>query len=841
MRSISTPVRLAPLIVALIYLLGSGLLLAVGPWPWPFPDPFELYAYLLLAPLCLAIGYLTAAFGTPRTYGGKWSWKRVFWCCAITTLVLLPATSKARSGSWIPNVVEGLTDPGKAYLHAQTAQDTTSWVEYLRVLLGVPLTLLLPLTVYRWRRLSRSMRIAGAVGILGYLSIFVAIGTNKALADAAILICGLGAATVLAGQITLTRRRAFQLGGAALAIVAGFLVFFSAGQFTRGGGLAKSLDVDINDVNWTSAARPPEERYEALKARGAAYGAGPNQAAAIPQLVFANVNNPLIEPLPAKLQRAAISLTGYLSEGYFGLSLAMDQPWVPTYGLGSAYFIVRNASRLLHSPSFEDRPYPMRVETHTGWDAWGRWTAFYAWVASDLSFPGTLLLMLLIGRILALSWLDTIEGSNPFAIGMFGVLVLLIAYIPANNQVFADGETAVGFVGLLILWLWTRKRPPPGVYLPIARRIRSLSARTAIAAVAAIAVVGAGTAVLLRPMPSNRFLAHATIDPAPSAAVPSRSQLTTDAAFLGKLARWPGVVSSVLSTTSSYLSTADVVQRLQVVPTDSGLVSLRVGGPTVSAARGLADAFARDVQTLASEVQNGASAGVAKLAAFSRGAFSADPARVQLKSARGRFHRVVSVRCGAVVGCGSGTDLIFPLLAGRTYRVIAWVRSTTKRPADLVLAVGNQALSATGPSRVVKTGWTELRAAWTPRQDLYSSSLAVQTWSSKRARFELGSVRMVAPRDAIRQLLTALGVSNPHPHSLLKDARFTRHSPARDAGSLTSPALPWALFGFVAWALVAGAIALAVRRRGSPPAKGHEWPAASASIRRWLRGTVRAR
>ncbi len=36
--------------------------------------------------------------------------------------------------------------------------------------------------------------------------------------------------------------------------------------------------------------------------------------------------------------------------------------------------------------------------------------------------------------------------------------MLIIAYMPANNQIFADGETAVGFVGLLVLWLLTRRR-----------------------------------------------------------------------------------------------------------------------------------------------------------------------------------------------------------------------------------------------------------------------------------------------------------------------------------------------------------------------------------------------
>src|SRR5207302_1373164 len=145
----------------------------------------------------------------------------------------------------------------------------------------------------------------------------------------------------------------------------------------------------------------------------------------------------------------------------------------------------------------EDRPYPMRVETHTGWDAYGHWSAFYAWIASDVSFPGTLLLLALLGRGLALSWLDTVDGANPFAIGVFGLLVLMLAYIPANNQIFQNGESAVGFVGLIALWLLTRRRVAPGTYMPAGERFRALVGRSRVGLVAFLALAGAVTATWL--------------------------------------------------------------------------------------------------------------------------------------------------------------------------------------------------------------------------------------------------------------------------------------------------------------------------------------------------------
>src|SRR5207248_3260283 len=118
-----------------------------------------------------------------------------------------------------------------------------------------------------------------------------------------------------------------------------FIVFFSSGQFTRSGGLASFADVDTTQVNWNSPARPPDERYSALRARGAAFGLGPGQSDGARNIVFANLNNPLVRPLPGKTRRAAVALSAYLTEGYYGLSLALDQPWVPTYGVGSSYFL----------------------------------------------------------------------------------------------------------------------------------------------------------------------------------------------------------------------------------------------------------------------------------------------------------------------------------------------------------------------------------------------------------------------------------------------------------------------------------------------------------------------
>jgi len=457
-------VRLAPIVVAMVYLNGTVLLLASDLWPWPIKDPVRLYIFLIFTPLCLLGGYLSAAFGMPGSYSGRWSLRSVFWVCAVATLVVLPVTSHARTGSWYPNVVTGLRDPGSAYANSVALQASGQWIEYVRILLGVPLTLLVPLTVYFWKTLTKPMRVVAFIAIGSYLGIYVAAGTNKELADAAILISALGAAAVLAGRISVSRRRVLAVAGTGIAAIALLLIFFSAGQSSRTGGLAVSLDINARAPNWSSPARPPDAQYAALVARGDAFSPAKYESEhphAGSPLVLANRNSWVVAPLPEHLRRSFIALAGYLTQGYYGLSLALEQPYVPTYGLGGSQFLARVGSRLVGSAKFEDRPYPMRVESKDGWDAYGLWITFYAWIASDITFPGVLLLMVVIGRLLALGWLDTLEGSNPFAVGAFALLVLMVAYLPANDQLLSSGESTVGFIGLLALWMWTRRTPAP--------------------------------------------------------------------------------------------------------------------------------------------------------------------------------------------------------------------------------------------------------------------------------------------------------------------------------------------------------------------------------------------
>ena len=138
----------------------------------------------------------------------------------------------------------------------------------------------------------------------------------------------------------------------------------------------------------------------------------------------------------------------------------MGHEWRPTYGLGFSDFVRHNALRVAGQSEREDaitaRTYSGQIE-EDGWPIGQFWGTFFIHPASDIGFPGTVVLTGLIGLAFGLSWRDLLQRGNPFAAAVFYYLCILVIYLPANNQLYQGGELAIGFTALLAAWLWTRR------------------------------------------------------------------------------------------------------------------------------------------------------------------------------------------------------------------------------------------------------------------------------------------------------------------------------------------------------------------------------------------------
>lgn len=158
------------------------------------------------------------------------------------------------------------------------------------------------------------------------------------------------------------------------------------------------------------------------------------------------------ETLGAQLAFPIIMFTGYMSQGYYGLSLAFEQQFTWTAFAGSSYSISVILNQVFGAPFLVEQSYPYLVGTTTGWDQ-TKWHTVFAWLASDLTFPGVVVFMGFVGFLYGRAWIEVLRFGNPFSLLVFAMLSIGLVFAPANNQLMhAPGGLAMTF-GTLILYM----------------------------------------------------------------------------------------------------------------------------------------------------------------------------------------------------------------------------------------------------------------------------------------------------------------------------------------------------------------------------------------------------
>lgn len=160
----------------------------------------------------------------------------------------------------------------------------------------------------------------------------------------------------------------------------------------------------------------------------------------------------LEEYLGAQLAFPLLMFSGYLSQGYYGLSLAFEQPFTWTAFAGSSYSISVILNQFLGAQFWVEKSYPYLVGAATGWGQ-SKWHTVFAWLASDLTFPGVIVFMGFVGFLFGRTWNEILRFRNPFSLMVFAMLSVGLVYAPANNQLMhSPGGLATTF-GVLILYV----------------------------------------------------------------------------------------------------------------------------------------------------------------------------------------------------------------------------------------------------------------------------------------------------------------------------------------------------------------------------------------------------
>jgi hypothetical protein len=183
-----------------------------------------------------------------------------------------------------------------------------------------------------------------------------------------------------------------------------------------------------------------------------AYGADISTIAANPALSI-NEAHPVFTLLGPQAGLAAAVLTGYVSMGYYGLSLSLHQGFVWTYGLGNSFALSSYAEQYLGIPSMLSRTYPFRVQQATSWPALTYWQSIFPWLASDLTFIGTLAIFSVIAFVYAKCWREATEHANMLSVWLFANLNIMWLFVPCNNQLMQTRESTIVMILLGICWV----------------------------------------------------------------------------------------------------------------------------------------------------------------------------------------------------------------------------------------------------------------------------------------------------------------------------------------------------------------------------------------------------
>jgi hypothetical protein len=419
--------RLAPILCVQIYLLLTELAFAFSPWEYDVSNWGTLVGFLAICHVSLTAGYLTAASGGPAGYSGGPRVRTLLLLSLAANLALVVPTAISRAGLGGAEALDvglALADPGAAYSHSQTVREATL-AEYARILLGPLLVAMVPLAVFYHRAFRASTKVLVGLATLANVATYVLTGTNKGVADVVLVLPWLLVAGDAARFSRLGRFGRALLAGGTVVGLGVFFIFFQRTQSLREGSAS-------------------------------AYGylAGAKATA--------NYDHFTVRYLPKDVQVGVLGLNSYATQGYYALSLALEEPFVPMWGAGNSIFLFRQVARLLNDPSFAERSYPFRIERY-GWNAYGLWSTIYPWLASDVSFPGVFVVLFILGRVFARCWLDVLSVENPFAVILLWQFVLMFLYFPANNQVMQSGEAFVAFLGTIAAWRLTRRAPVTGV------------------------------------------------------------------------------------------------------------------------------------------------------------------------------------------------------------------------------------------------------------------------------------------------------------------------------------------------------------------------------------------
>lgn len=426
-----------PLFMLQLYLTFTFVLFTSGPIKWPLENRTEVSILVFFYQAMIILGYWFAV-SRLKFYHAGWrgldfadALMRKYWLLLVLTFVALLIAHRniAMTPSYLPTTLfsdfyRGLTNPLDAYLYKLSDQAKSHFsgqplATALYGILIVSKVLLIAVLIEKWHQLSSVKRVSGLLVSLFPIITAVSVATNKPIFDLLFFYSSI----LVVSIICLPKDRVFQFvftRKAIISVVAALFIFAPFYfQYTM------SYRASVDPSNYVASQTPIRMSEKFMK-----WCDSDEVYIAKPCLIVSVTTN-------------------YLTQGYYGMSVAVDKPFETTYGVGNSAFLLEAFNNYL---GIDLKPRTFQRKASSQWSE-NQWHTVYTQVANDVGFVGVGLVMMALGFISAAVWISAIIHRNFTARCIVPLFVIMYLFIPANNQIFNMLETLCMFVILMAFWI----------------------------------------------------------------------------------------------------------------------------------------------------------------------------------------------------------------------------------------------------------------------------------------------------------------------------------------------------------------------------------------------------
>lgn len=439
----------APIILLELYLAFTVSMFFLGPVDWYVPSPAKLLIFLLVNYGGLWFGYSRGIrrgrIALKQSQRGQVGIIKIpsqllllILFSMVFTIVSNTVRLYAIRGD-IGTLASSFLNPGEAYRQSQVLAQmyrdgemmpiaNFAWAFRISTLLAVFNGLYFPLALICWRRMRNAYRVIFFVSLLSAIVFTTGVGAQSGIG---FLFFGLlpvalyklyvvarpmtvGATSVAARRTGLNRAFVKVLVALSICALVATVAWF---QLDRAENSGRNLD----------AARDLGDGFCSPSERG------------------------IVPITGGRLNYGLVMACKYVSHGYEGLALAMELPFEPTYGLGWSGGLQAIYHDYLGGPDLFQRSYLRRTTQRYGWPGqW--WSTIFPWIASDTTFYGTVLFMVLVGFVIGRCWVDVIITGNPIGFAVLAQMFTLVFMFPANNALAQTLDGLFSLIGVLLIY-----------------------------------------------------------------------------------------------------------------------------------------------------------------------------------------------------------------------------------------------------------------------------------------------------------------------------------------------------------------------------------------------------